>query len=119
MGGASATLRYERPHACPSVTRPILAELQSGKIVFDVYLQQDGGAGAEAASASAAALGGGGGWRGRSTPSLVTGRNGRSNTTTTTSPGVVRRAVRGIRFGVGTGREGAGGRGIGFEPSPS
>lgn len=78
MGGASATLRYERSHSCPSVTRPILAELQSGKIVFDVYLQQDGGAGAEAASAAAAAAALG---RRRrmareiEPPSLVTGRN--------------------------------------------
>ena len=79
MGGASATLRYERSHACPIVTAPILAELEGGKIVFDVYLQQDGGAGADAASASAAAAAALGRRRRMAReiepPSLVTGRN--------------------------------------------
>ena len=123
MGGASATLRYERPHACPTVTAAILAELEGGKIVFDVYLQQDGGAGAEAASASAAAAALG---RRRrmareiEPPSLVTGRNrafdGGGGDDDDRAVGVLSEELcEGSGLGVGTGREGGrGGRGIGF-----
>ena len=48
MGGAAAALRYERTHSCPSVTPEILASLREGRITFDVYVQQDGGAAAGA-----------------------------------------------------------------------
>ena len=47
-GGAAAALRYERTHSCPSVTSEILASLEEGRITFDVYVQQDGGAAARA-----------------------------------------------------------------------
>jgi hypothetical protein len=62
------------------VTNDVLSELEGGKIVFDVYLQQDGGAGAEAEAASAAAAAAALGRRRRMAreiepPSLVTGRN--------------------------------------------
>ena len=80
VGGASATLRYERSHSVSAVTNDVLSELEGGKIVFDVYLQQDGGAGAEAEAASAAAAAAALGRRRRMAreiepPSLVTGRN--------------------------------------------
>ena len=80
VGGASATLRYERSHSVSVVTNDVLTELEGGKIVFDVYLQQDGGAGAEAEAASAAAAAAALGRRRRMAreiepPSLVTGRN--------------------------------------------
>ena len=80
VGGASATLRYERSHSVSVVTNDVLSELEGGKIVFDVYLQQDGGAGAEAEAASAAAAAAALGRRRRMAreidpPSLVTGRN--------------------------------------------
>ena len=80
VGGASATLRYERSHSVSVVTNDMLSELEGGKIVFDVYLQQDGGAGAEAEAASAAAAAAALGRRRRMAreiepPSLVTGRN--------------------------------------------
>ena len=48
VGGAAAALRYERTHSCPSVTSEILASLEEGRITFDVYVQQDGGAAAGA-----------------------------------------------------------------------
>ena len=121
MGGASATLSYERPHACPTVTAAILAELEGGKIVFDVYLQQDGGAGAEAASASAAAAALG---RRRrmareiEPPSLVTGRNrafdGGGDDDDDRAVGVLSEELcEGPGLGVGTGREGDEGSGSG------
>ena len=80
VGGASATLRYERSHSVSVVTNDVLSELEGGKIVFDVYLQQDGGAGAEAEAASAAAAAAALGRRRRlareiDPPSLVPGRN--------------------------------------------
>ena len=80
VGGASATLRYERSHSVSVVTNDVLSELEGGKIVFDVYLQQDGGAGAEAEAASAAAAAAALGRRRRMAreiepPSLVTSRN--------------------------------------------
>ena len=80
VGGASATLRYERSHSVSVVTNDMLSELEGGKIVFDVYLQQDGGAGAEAEAASASAAAVALGRRRRMAreidpPSLVTGRN--------------------------------------------
>ena len=70
-GRQPATLRYERPYACPAVTGRILAELEGGKIVFDVYLQQGGGARPGGRSGFGVLRPprrsvGGGGWRGRS-----------------------------------------------------
>jgi hypothetical protein len=53
VGGAAAALRYERTHSCPSVTPEILASLEEGRITFDVYVQQDGGAAAGAPSSVA------------------------------------------------------------------
>jgi hypothetical protein len=44
--GAVAELGYERVHSCPLVTAEVLAALEEGRVVFDVYLQQDGGASA-------------------------------------------------------------------------
>jgi len=52
VGGAAAVLRYERTHACPSITPEVLGSLRNGRIAFDVYLQHDGGAGAGAASSA-------------------------------------------------------------------
>ena len=45
-------LRYERTHACPSITPEVLGSLRNGRIAFDVYLQHDGGAGAGATSSA-------------------------------------------------------------------
>ena len=50
VGGAAAAV--ERTHSCPSVTSEILASLEEGRITFDVYVQQDGGAAARARRAS-------------------------------------------------------------------